>query len=95
MTIQQQPQKAGPDLKALGLKSALEVIDILALLRIDGEPVINDDNIVLNPQAKAKAVIEYYQQRFGVQPNDLPYMASLIKKDLINRKRKVGVAANV
>ncbi len=86
-----QKQAAGPNLQALGLKSPMEVIDILALLKIDGEPVIKDDKVVLDPQAKAQAVIEFYVNKFNARPNDLPYLASLVKKDLKNRRMGRGI----
>ncbi|MFH1347518.1 MAG: hypothetical protein ABIH22_02400 [Candidatus Margulisiibacteriota bacterium] len=88
MTVQEQTQKKGPNFKALGLKSPMEVIDILALLKIDGEPVIKDDNLLLNPKLKAHAVMEYYEKNFNVKPNDLPYLASLVKHDI--KRGKIG-----
>ncbi|OGC25276.1 hypothetical protein A2291_03670 [candidate division WOR-1 bacterium RIFOXYB2_FULL_42_35] len=86
MSIQQKEQTKGPDLKALGLKSPMEVIDILALIKIDGKSVINDHSILLNPKAKAQAVVEFYHENFNVKPNDLPHIASMIKKEIIKRK---------
>ena len=81
-------QQKGPDLKALGLKSPMEVIDILALLKIDGEPIIKDDRALLDPKLKAQAVMEYFHKKHNVKPNDLPYIASLIKRDL--KSGKIG-----
>ncbi|MBU1026231.1 MAG: hypothetical protein KKA31_00705 [Candidatus Margulisbacteria bacterium] len=80
----QNTQTKGPDFNALGLKSPMEVIDLLALLKIDGEPVIIDDKVLLDPKEKARAVMEYFGRRFNISPNDLPYFASLIKHDLKN-----------
>lgn len=90
MSIQQKQVKKGPDLKALGLKSPMEVIDILAIIKIDGKSVISDHNILLNPKAKAQAVVEFYHSNFNVKPNDLPYVASMIKKEIIKRKSLRG-----
>lgn len=59
----------------------MEVIDILASLRIDGEPVVKDDKAFLNPDQKANAVINYFKN-FGVAPNELPHLASVIKQEL-------------
>jgi hypothetical protein len=87
MAVQQKTQQnQGPNLKALGLKSPMEVIDILALLNIDGERVIKDDRSLLDPNQKAKAIMEYFASRFKVKPTDLPYLASMIKQDLKNGK---------
>ncbi|MBN2058239.1 MAG: hypothetical protein JW782_05550 [Candidatus Saganbacteria bacterium] len=82
MALQQKTRSNGPDLKALGLKSAKEVFDLLALLKVDGEPIIKDDRVLLDPKAKATAVFEYFHQNFGLEPDNLPYLASLIKRDL-------------
>ena len=79
-------KSAGPNLQTLGLKSPMEVIDLLALLKIDGEPIIKDDRVLLNPKLKTHAVLEYFQKMFNVKPNDLPYLASLIKNDLKHGK---------
>ena len=87
-TNQQTKTQSGPNLQALGLKSPMEVIDILALLKVDGEPIILDDKALLDPNLKAQAVIEYFQKRFNVKPSDLPYLASLIKHDL--KRGKIG-----
>lgn len=73
-------------MKALGLNSAQEVIDLLGLLKVDGEPIIKDDRALLDPKAKGRAVVEYFVEKFEMDPNDLPYLASLIKKDLKNGK---------
>ncbi len=87
MAIQQETKKqAGPNLQALGLKSPMEVIDILALVSIDGERVISDDHALLDPSRKANAVMEYFADRFNVKPAELPYIASIIKQDLKNGK---------
>lgn len=83
--------QAGPNLKTLGFNSPLEIIDLLALLKIDGEPVVSDDQVLLNPQLKTQAVLEYFKNKFKVKPNDLPYLASLIKKDI---KQKVNSGKN-
>ncbi len=88
MALRQQVKgkSAGPNFQALGLKSPLEVIDILALLKVDGEPVIKDDRALLDPKLKAQAIMEYFHKNFNIKPNDLPYLASLIKHDLKNGK---------
>ena len=92
MTLQKQAQKNshGINLQALGLKSPMEVIDILALLKIDGEPVIKDDRALLDPKLKAQAVMEYFYKNFNVKPNDLPYLASQIKHEIKQRKINQG-----
>ena len=76
-TKTQKKDQAGPDLKALGLKSAMEVFDILALLKIDGQPIIKDDRDLLDPKKKAQTVMEYFYKEFNTRPDDLPYLASL------------------
>ncbi|MBU0671990.1 MAG: hypothetical protein KJ732_03060 [Candidatus Margulisbacteria bacterium] len=86
MAMQQQTKTKGPDLKALGLNSAQEVFDLLALLKIDGEPIIKEDRQLLDPKEKAKAVFDYFYNEYEVEPEDLPYIASLIKKDLKSGK---------
>lgn len=78
--------KSGPNLAALGFKSPMEVIDILALLKVDGEPIIKDDRAILDPKLKAQAVLEYFHTKFNITPNDIPYLASLIKQDLKSGK---------
>jgi hypothetical protein len=83
---QEQTKQKGPDLKALGLKSAAEIFDLLALLKIDGEPVIKEDQSLLDPREKARAVFEYFHHKFDLEPENLPYLASLIKRDLQNGK---------
>lgn len=82
MPVMQKQQSKGPDLKALGLKSVQEVFDLLGLLKIDGEPIIKDDRDLLEPKAKANAIFRYFHQNYGMEPDALPYLASLIKKDL-------------
>lgn len=77
-----QGNTSGPDLKALGLKSPMEVIDILSLLKIDGAPVITDDKVALNPQLKAENAVKHFHEKFNVKPNVLPYLASVIKRKL-------------
>ncbi len=86
--MQKQPKPKGPDLKSLGLKSAQEVFDLLALLKIDGEPIIKDDRQLLDPKSKAQAVFKYFHKTFKVEPGDLPYLASLVKRDL--KAGKIG-----
>ena len=83
-----QTQQKGPNLEALGLKSPMEVIDLLALLKIDGEPVITDDRILLDPKLKAQAVMECFMKKYNVKPNELPYLASIIKQDIKHKKIK-------
>lgn len=86
MATAQETKKPGLDLKALGLKSAAEVFDILALLKIDGEPVIKEDQSLLDPREKARTVFEFFQQKFNLEPENFPYLASMIKRDLTNGK---------
>jgi len=76
----------GPNLKALGFDSPMEVIDLLAALKIDGKPVIMDDKAFLNPQMKAEQVIKFFNENFNIKPNELPRLASVIKQDLKNGK---------
>lgn len=78
--------QTGPDLKALGLNSPMEVIDILAALKIDGKPVILDDKALLDPNAKAQTVIKYFNENFSMRPNELPHLAAAIKRDVKNGK---------
>jgi hypothetical protein len=82
MAVTPTPSNTGPDLQALGLKSSMEVIDILGALKIDGQPVITDDKAQLNPQIKAEQVVKYFNQNFGLQPKELPHLAAVVKKDL-------------
>ncbi|MGB9613081.1 MAG: hypothetical protein ACPL4K_02750 [Candidatus Margulisiibacteriota bacterium] len=77
-----QGNSQGPNLQALGLKSPMEVIDILSVLKIDGAPVINDDKAFLDPNLKAQSVINFFKQNFNVSPNELPHLAAAIKHDL-------------
>jgi len=74
--------QSGPDLKALGLNSPMEIIDILGALKVDGKPVIVDDKAFLNPQMKAETVIKFFNENFNIKPNELPHLASVIKRDL-------------
>ena len=60
----------------------MEVIDILGALKVDGQPVIIDDKAFLNPQMKAEQVLKYFNENFNMRPNELPHLASVIKKDL-------------
>ena len=78
------------NLKSLGLKSPLEVIDILGALKIDGAPIINDEKVILNQQLKADAIFKYFAAKFGVKPNELPYIAALIKKKLETGELRFG-----
>ena len=72
----------GLNLQVLGLKSPMEVIDILALIKVDGQPIIKDDKAFLDPRLKAKLVMEYFHANYGVNPNDLPYVACLVKRKI-------------
>jgi len=74
--------QGGLDLKTLGLNSPMEVIDILAALKVDGKPVITDDKALLNPQVKAEHVMSYFKENFNLKSNELPHLASVIKRDL-------------
>jgi hypothetical protein len=78
------------NLKTLGLKSPLEVIDILGALKIDGVPIINDEKVILNQQLKAEAIFKFFATKFGVKPNELPIIASLIKKKLKTGELRFG-----
>ncbi len=75
-------QEKESNLQALGLKSPIEVIDILGALKIDGAPIISDEKVILNQQLKAEAIFKYFGAKFGVKPSELPYIAALIKKKL-------------
>lgn len=82
-----QGNSGGPNLQAIGLKGPQEVIDILAQVSISDEKgnkmlVINDDSLVNNPTAKAQQVINFFKENFGVQPNELPHLASVIKHEV-------------
>jgi hypothetical protein len=77
-------------LKTLGLKSPMEVIDILGALKIDGAPIINDEKVILNQQLKTEAIFKYFAAKFNVKPNELPYIAALIKKKLKNGELRFG-----
>lgn len=80
----QKPQdnKAGINLQLLGFKSPMEVIDLLALIKVDGEPVVKDDKSFLDPRIKAKEVLEYFHNNFGVIPDELPFVAYVIKNKI-------------
>ena len=86
MATETKANSSGPDIKALGFNSPMEVIDLLSILRINGQPVIIDDKSLLDPKTKAQAVIEYFNKHYKIQPKDLPYLASLIKHDLKHGK---------
>ncbi len=73
--------QSGPNFQALGITPG-QVIDILGALKVDGQPVISDDRAFTDPNLKAQAVMEYFNKHFGVSPNELPHLASVIKKDL-------------
>jgi hypothetical protein len=72
--------------KQNNLNSLQEVIDLLALLKVDGEPIIKNDQDLLDPKQKTKAVLEFFSDKFKISPEDIPYLASLVKKDLKNGK---------
>ena len=74
--------QSGPNLEALGFKSPMDVIDVLAMLKIDGEPVVKDDKAFLNPQTKAQEVLDYFTQNFNMSPKELPYFASAVKQEI-------------
>lgn len=86
----QAKDQAAQNLQRLGFKSPMDVIDFLAMLKVDGVPIITDDNVRLNPQLKAAEVIKYFGEKYGVKPNNLPYVASIIKRDLKNGKLRMG-----
>jgi len=77
-----QEKQGGINLQLLGFKSPMEVIDILALIKVDGEPVVKDDKSFLDPRMKAKEVMEYFHKSFGVSPDELPYVAYVIKRKI-------------
>ncbi|MFH1387393.1 MAG: hypothetical protein ABIH50_06995 [bacterium] len=81
-------KQSGPNLQALGLKSPMEVIDILGTLKIDGAPIVADEKAILNPQLKAETIMRYFHEKFHVKPNELPYIASIIKRELKNGNLK-------
>lgn len=94
MAIEPVKQSSVPDLKTLGLKSPMEVIDVLSLLEFDSgsgkKLVINDDKAFLNPQLKAEQVIKFFKDNFDLSPNELPRLASIVKQDLRAGRLKVG-----
>ena len=90
MANQTKENPAGPNLSVLGLKSPMEVIDILATLKIDGLGAITDERAHLNPQLKAETVVKYFGEKFGVKPNELPYVASVIKRKLRAKELRFG-----
>lgn len=81
------PKQNTVNFEALGFKSPMEIIDLLALLKIDGEPIIKDEKAILDPKLKAQNVMEYFMRKFNLAPNDLPYLAALVKKE-IKQKRQ-------
>jgi hypothetical protein len=85
-TNQTENKQKAPNFEALGFKSPMEIIDLLALLKIDGEPIIKDEQIVLDPKLKAQAVMEFFLKNYNVPPNDLPYLAALVKKEIKNKQ---------
>ncbi|MDD5593255.1 MAG: hypothetical protein PHG97_00760 [Candidatus Margulisbacteria bacterium] len=85
-----QEKNSGPNFQALGFKSPMEVIDLLAMLKIDGEPIIKDDSALLDPKAKAQAIMQYFAEKHNMKPNDLPYIAAVIKQDLKAGRIKWG-----
>jgi hypothetical protein len=76
-----QAKVSGPDFKMLGITPG-QVIDLLAALKVDGQPVITDDRAFADPSLKAQAVLEYFNKNFGISPTELPHLASVIKQDL-------------
>ncbi|MFH1541644.1 MAG: hypothetical protein ABIE84_00945 [bacterium] len=86
MNTQTDNKPKGPDLKALGFNSPMDIIDLLALLKVDGKAIVSNNQAILDPKLKAQAVMEYFQREFKIQPSDLPYLASLIKQDLKHGK---------
>lgn len=78
------------NLQALGLKSPMEVIDILGTIKIDGLPIISDEKAILNPQLKAEAILKFFSSRFNIKPNELPYLASIIKRKLKSGELRFG-----
>jgi len=84
--MENKTENKGPNLKALGFNNPMDIIDLLALIKIDGEPIIKDEQVLLDPKLKAQAVMEYFLKRFNLKPNDLPYFASLLKNDMKQRK---------
>ncbi|MFH1826436.1 MAG: hypothetical protein ABH823_04010 [bacterium] len=83
---EQETQNKGPNLQALGFKSPMEIIDLLALIKVDGEPIIRDDKAWLDPKLKTQTIMEYFLKKFNVKPQDLPYVAASIKHDLKSGK---------
>jgi hypothetical protein len=78
----EQKKSGGLNLQALGFNSPMEIIDLLALIKVDGVPVISDDSACLNPKTKTEHVLRFFQEKFGVKAPLLPYVASIIKKNL-------------
>ena len=60
----------------------MEVIDVLSILTVGGEPVVKNDQAFLDPKIKAKEVMEYFYNKFDITPKELPYLASLVKKEM-------------
>jgi len=81
-------QNKGPNLKLLGFKSPMEVIDILSIIKIDGEPIVKDSKAFLDQNLKAQIVMSYFKDRYNVDSNLLPYLASVIKKDVKQKARQ-------
>jgi hypothetical protein len=77
-----QEKQGGINLQLLGFKSPMEVIDLLALIKVDGDPVVKDDKSFLDPRLKAKEVMEYFHKHFGVIPDKLPFIAYVIKNKI-------------
>ncbi|PIS28703.1 hypothetical protein COT42_07150 [Candidatus Saganbacteria bacterium CG08_land_8_20_14_0_20_45_16] len=79
----------GPSLESLGLKSPIEIFDILSILRVDNEPLIKSSQALLDQKLKAQTIMEYFKTKFNISPGDLPYLASMIKHDLKHGKIKL------
>jgi hypothetical protein len=71
----------GPDLKSLGFNSPTEIIDILASLKVDNHLVCPPEAFG-DPQQKAMQVVKFFADNFDMKPNELPHLASVVKKEL-------------
>ena len=84
--MEDKQQKKGPNLKALGFNNPMEIIDLLALLKVDGEPIIKDDKAWLDQKLKAQLVMEYFLKTYKIKPDTLPYVGTVVKRDIKQKK---------
>jgi len=76
-------------------KPQLSAMDVLKYIDIDidGKPLVSRD--ITDPNERAQALIKAYKEKYSLSANELPSVASVIKKAILSSKIKTDTRINI